>query len=619
LAKLIGTAGHVDHGKTSLIRALTSIDADRLPEEKQRGMTIDIGFAYVDLPKAGRVSIVDVPGHERFLTNMLVGALGIDVAILCVAADESVMPQTREHLEILSLLPVEKLVVAMTRSDLADEVVREIARSEIEDLLAQTRFAGAPIQSVSAITGEGLDELKALLDEALQGSEPVAPGGWYLPIDRVFTVKGYGTVVTGTLAQGVVRLEDRAVLMPSGQETRIRGIEWHGEAQSQSEKGRRTALNLGKVGIDEVHRGMIVGDPAGVFSSSLVEGRAEWLGGGKHATRIRLSLGSEEVMGKALRNDHDPNWVQFKLERPIAVVAGQAFIVRRYSPPKLLGGGRVTIPQARLRRKSDRGSTVAASHLSESEQLVAWVQASRWGESSEELCRRLGKTSQALGSVFEDLKSSGKLVGFAGFWLTPDRLEQAQQAAHQALAELHAEFPAKAFLPRELWIKRGQVPWKGKPLDRLVAHWAQEKFLRVQGTEIALYDHLVRLNPKQQQLLDRVEEGLRACGMNVPPALELSRQLYLPPQAVEEILRLGLESRRLVWIAEGVIYTQDQLLQFRTDFSARVEKRPFAAAEFRDHFGSSRKYVIPLLEWMDAQGWTLRQGDSRVMRGLDSA
>jgi selenocysteine-specific elongation factor len=261
MAKLIGTAGHVDHGKTTLIHALTGIDADRLPEEKRRGMTIDVGFAYLDFPEIGRVSIVDVPGHEKFIHNMLVGAHAIDVALLCVSADAGVMPQTREHFEILRLLPVDQMVVAMTRADLADEDTRSLVQLDIEELLGGTRFEGSPIVSVSAISGEGLDVLRNQLWEALGRTVAAEDGHWYLPIDRVFGVKGHGCVVTGTLSQGTVKVGDQAVIEPGQIEVRVRSLHSHDNALQTSERGKRTAINLGGIKLEDVHRGMVVGAP----------------------------------------------------------------------------------------------------------------------------------------------------------------------------------------------------------------------------------------------------------------------------------------------------------------------------------------------------------------------
>ncbi|HWA83840.1 MAG TPA: selenocysteine-specific translation elongation factor, partial [Fimbriimonadaceae bacterium] len=418
MAKLIGTAGHVDHGKTTLIQALTGIDADRLPEEKRRGMTIDIGFAYIDLPEFGRVSIVDVPGHERFLTNMLVGALGIDVALLCVAADESVMPQTREHVQILDLLPVERMVVALTRSDLADETTREIAKAEVEELLAPTRFKVAPIVEVSAQTGAGIPELRQALVEALRASAPegLKDAPWYLPIDRVFTVKGHGAVVTGTLAQGEVRVGGKAYIQPENLEVRVRALHSHGVAIESGEPGRRIAINLSGVKEEDLRRGQAVGAPGALFSTDCFDAKMRWATPVKHGSRVRVSIGAEEAIGRVFLNDFDPELAQIRLESRIAAALDQPLILRRYSPPDVLGGGRILIPQAKRRKKGEeiRGARPARDE----EAILGVVGTSPDGIATEEVCRLVGKSQQTLGKPFENLLAQGKVHGFAGLWFS---------------------------------------------------------------------------------------------------------------------------------------------------------------------------------------------------------
>jgi selenocysteine-specific elongation factor len=611
MAKLIGTAGHVDHGKTTLIRALTGIDADRLPEEKKRGMSIDIGFAYIDLPGHGRVSIVDVPGHERFLANMLVGALGIDVALLCVAADESVMPQTREHLQIIDLLPVERLVVALTRADLADETVREISLAEVEELVAQTRFQSAPIVMVSAETGEGLEALRTTLSEALTSSEDKAPrGGWYLPIDRAFTIKGYGTVVTGTLARGSVREGEPAVILPGGLSGRVRGIRRHNEPIDVGEKGMRLALNLGGVRLEDLRRGQAVGTPGAMFETSIIDARMRWLHRPKHAQRVRVSLGAEEAIARVFHSDLDPSIAQLRLEMPVAAAIRQPLIVRRYSPPDLLGGGQVLVPQAVLRRKGDPVPSVEVDDTS----LAIVQMADRGGASTEEICRALGQTPQGLGETFEALKSTGALLGFAGLWFTPSAFEAKTGDLLAALAKLHEENPSQATQPRERVVAAAKLDWSGKPLDRILSHLATSGRLVVRGTEIALPEFRVRLNDRQRELLDRLEPLLDAAGANVPAEDEIARALGIPPQAANEIVRLGLEAGRLVRIADGIHYTADGLESIKREIAELAAAGPFTAAEVRDRLATSRKYVIPLLEYLDATQYTVRQGDKRILR-----
>ncbi len=613
MARLIGTAGHVDHGKTTLIRALTGIDADRLPEERARGMTIDIGFAYADLPGIGRVSIVDVPGHERFLTNMLVGALGIDVALLVVAADESVMPQTREHFQILELLPVQKMVVALTRCDLANRETRDIARAEIESLLAKTRFADAPLLEVSATTGEGLEALRAALAQALEAPSESGAGPWYLPIDRVFTVKGQGVVVTGTLARGQVQDGERAVLMPAGRVVRIRSVQSHGEAAPSSEKGRRTALNLGGVKLEDVERGMAVGAPGALFSTRVLDCRIRWLVAPKHGLRVRVSVGADEAMGKAFLNDGDPELVQLRLERPIACALGQPLIVRRYSPAELLGGGHVVVPQAKIRRKSEQLVTVEGTG-SDEEAILTLLAGNEQGMPTDDIARHLGQTAQSLGEVLESLLKAKKLFGFSGLWYDKAAFVAAAGRFLKALGELHAEQPTQALASRDKVAGRAGLKWTGKPFDRILAALTQSGKLHLSGTGVRLPSFQIALSAKQRAFLDRVVGTLDAAGANPPSSQDLANLVHAPVQAVDEILRLGVEAGAVVRVAEGIYYSPSQLEVLQAQARKLGAKGPFTAAEFRDAVGTSRKYAIPLLEYFDARRVTVRVGDRRMVQ-----
>ncbi|MBX7133017.1 MAG: selenocysteine-specific translation elongation factor [Fimbriimonadaceae bacterium] len=614
MAKLIGTAGHVDHGKTTLIQALTGIDADRLPEEKARGMTIDIGFAYIDLPEAGRVSIVDVPGHEKFVTNMLVGALGVDVALLCVAADESVRPQTREHLQILELLPIDALVVALTRADLADDDLRSITAAEVHELLEATRFAGAPKIFVSAVTGEGLDDLRKALELALNRRKDVREGAWYLPIDRVFTVKGHGTVVTGSLQRGRVREGDSAVLMPGSREVRIRAIKSHDQPLSQAEPGMRVALNLGGIRYEDLERGAIVGAPGAVFESRVIDVQLTLLTALKYGSRVRVSIGADEAIGKAFFADSQPEIVQLRLEKPVAVAQGQPVILRRYSPPDLLGGGLVLVPQGKIRRKTEP-LTITSASQDDSDAILDRVGSKPEGLPTEEICRALGKTTQALGDTFEKLKESGDLLGFAGLWFTPTSLATSWEKINESLSKLHESNPTKPSWPREKVVLAAGLHWSGKPLDRLIAHFGQTGLLTVQGSEIALASFRVALSPRQRELLDRVREVLDSAGINVPPERDIAQKLVVPVPAVEEILRLGLAAGELVRIEEGIFYTTAGLGRVKSAIEEiGAGGKPFTAAEVRDRLETTRKYVIPLLEYLDSSRFTLRQGEHRVLQ-----
>jgi selenocysteine-specific elongation factor len=613
MAKLIGTAGHVDHGKTTLIRALTGIDADRLPEEKARGMTIDVGFAFIDLPPLGRVSIVDVPGHERFVHNMLVGALGIDVALLCVAADDAVMPQTREHFAILDLLPVERLVVAMTRIDLADPETRELARADVEDLLAKSRFHAAPVVETSATTGEGLAALReALARELAAGESKRIDGPWTMAIDRAFTVRGHGVVATGTLAGGTVRTGDRGILQPGGREVRVRSIQIHGEPAESSEVGTRTALNLVGVKLEEIERGMAVGAPGALFETLALDGEIRWLTPPKHGARVRLSIGADEIIAKAFLSDENPDLVQLRLERVAAVAKGQPFILRRYSPPDVLGGGRVTVPQAQRRRKSEKVATISAAERPQA--ILEILGDAVNGLSTEEICRRLGETPQTLGDTFESLKGNGKVLGFAGLWFSAAGYEEAKGRFLDALRDVHEKFPTQALVPRERAVSRAGLGWEGKSLDRIVADLASQGLLVAGGTNIRRADFRPQLPPRQRQFLDRVLEEIRGEEINVPSPHDIAKRLGIPHQAVEEIVNLGVQAGELVFLAENVYYTPAQLETLARKVRAASGGKPFAAGTMREALGTSRKYMIPLLEHFDAIRVTVRVGENRVVR-----
>lgn len=613
MAKLIGTAGHVDHGKTSLIQALTGIDADRLPEEKARGLTIDIGFAYIELPDHGRVSIVDVPGHEKFITNMLVGAQGVAVALLCVSADAGVMPQTREHVQILDLLPVEALVVALTRCDLVDGETLELAKLDIVDYLANTRFANAPVIATSAHVGTGLEELKVALSTALTGASQSSENGlWYLPIDRAFVIKGHGLVVTGTLAGGAVKSGDRAFIQPSGEEARVRSIQSHEESVELGEPGRRTALNLTGVKAEDVHRGQAVGAPGALFRTDVLDLQVRWVEKPKHGVRVRFAIGAEEAIGKVFLNDTDESVVQVRLETPIAAALNQPAIIRLYSPPRLLGGGKVVVPQATVRRKSE--ATVILTAQSDEERILDLLTSKPLGLDTDRVCRSLGRTPQTLGDLFERMLKQGKVRGFAGLWFTQEDFAKAVATFEDALHRIHLANPTVAYVPKEAVVETVKFPWTGKPLDRIVSALVDEARLVAYGGLIRLPTHQVQLTDRQSEFLRRVTTELESSGVNTPNPHELSKILPAPIQAVEEIMRLGVESGVLTRVEEGIFYTTKQIEEIKAKLLERFGDRAFAASEFRDGVDTSRKYAIPLLEYFDRVRFTLRTGDQRVIR-----
>lgn len=615
MSQLIGTAGHVDHGKTTLIQALTGIDADRLPEEKKRGMTIDVGFAYIDLPDIGRVSIVDVPGHEKYLANMLVGAWGIDLALLCIAADEGVKPQTREHLDILDLLSVQRMIVVITRADLADRETREIVIDDAKKLVAETRFAASPLVVVSAESGEGMDELRGEIARQLRLSPPPKlQGSWYMPIDRAFTVKGHGLVVTGTMAQGRVKVGDKAYVQPGNQEARIRAIHWHSESINGSERGRRTALNITGIKSEDIERGQTIGEPGAVFETNQVDALVRWKTPIKHGSRVRVALGSDEVIGRIFLNDEDPALVQLRLERRTAAALNQPLIVRQYSPPDLICGGTVSVPQAKRRAKGESAQKLVKDD-DEAAILAILHTAKGAGVTTDEICRQMGKSPTALGSVFERMLRGGKVLGFAGLWFSEAGFEQAWTSFEKALDQMHAKNPAASAIPRERVLSAAKLTWSGKPLDRILSAMSEQRRILLQGTSVRLPSFQVQLSPKQRSFLDRILVELRKESVNTANPHQLAAILHVPMQAVEEALRLGTQTGEIVRIDDVVYYATEQVASIKERLRETMRSRSFPAAEARDALGTSRKYIIPLLEYFDGTRFTARVGDKRKIIG----
>lgn len=563
--RTIGTAGHVDHGKSSLVKALTGVDPDRLREEKERGLTIELGFARLDLPGGGAVSVVDVPGHERFIKTMLAGVGGIDLALLVVAADDGVMPQTREHLSIIDILGIRRGIVALTKSDLVDAARLAAAAAQVRDLLTGTALALAPLVPCSAQTGEGLDELARAIERELE-LLPDRPndGRPRLPVDRAFSVSGFGAVVTGTLAGGALSAGDDVELQPGGLRARVRGIQVHGEQVSRAEPGGRTAVNLAGLAAADVRRGMVLarpGDfgPVSAFDASLRA--APYLTRPvRHNLPVSVHLGSAEAPARLLLLDGDTlgpgasGWAQLKLMEPLVAVPGDRFIVRDANDT--LGGGRV-IAVDPPRRKRRHPATLAL------------LEALARGE-------------------------------------PPPAADDAAPSHRQRLIEMlrgyHAAHPARPGMPRAEAAKR--LDMAPQAFEALVSALAGEGKLAVSGPHFALPDHAPSLSPQQRAAADAYLARLAA-------------QPYAPPTDSPpdgEVLAYLEQAGEVVRAGQGVVFTAQAFRQMAERVTARLRERgSITLAEVRDMFGTTRKYAQPLLERMDAMRITRRVGDVRVL------
>ncbi len=625
---IIGTAGHVDHGKSTLITALTGTNPDRLKEEQERGMTIDLGFAALTLPNGQTVGIVDVPGHERFLKNMLAGAGGVDVVLLVIAADEGIMPQTREHLDILRLLDVKAGVVALTKCDLVDAEWLQLVTDEVRGFLQDTPLRDAPVIAVSAVTGQGLPELLNALQEAVErvpAREINAP--FRLPIDRVFTLAGAGTVVTGTLVSGRIRVGDPIEILPPRLQSRARQIQVHGRKVEEAVAGSRVAINLPSVEKEQLERGMVCAPP-GVFQPtqafdaqlSLLPDAVKGLA---HRARIRLYLGTAEVIGRVSLLESErlepgqQGFVQLRLEKPLVAARGDRFVIRTYSPMFTIGGGVVLEPHAPRHRRFDPAALERLRSLlkgNPEEKILAILAQSPAGMDEAELTRRAEMDAQSVLAILNRLETQAQAVHVGEVWFARGVWDNLRQQVEAALQRYHQQNPLRTGMPREELRSTlgGRIP--ARLFEAMLLRWQEEGMLALQGALVRLAGFTIRLNERQQRLAQRVEQILREAGVTPPPIEIISQQAGAPPDAVRAMIQVLLEQGILVRL-EGDLFFHRETIDQLADLVRRAirEKGSLSVGEFRDLTGSSRKFAVPLLEYFDSIRLTRRVGDVRVL------
>jgi selenocysteine-specific elongation factor len=616
---IVGTAGHIDHGKSTLVRALTGTDPDRLKEEKERGITIDLGFAHVDLGGGVVASFVDVPGHERFVRNMLAGAHGIDAVLLVVAADESVMPQTREHFHICRLLGIPRGVIVLTKCDLADADTIAIAEMEARELAAGSFLEGAPVVRVSARTGEGLEALRDELRRLAAGAAPRPAGGLVrLPIDRAFVLKGFGTVVTGTLVAGEVAAGDELEILPGGRRARVRGLQVHGAATPRVEAGHRAAVNLAGVEVADVRRGDVLARPGTLRPTSIVDAELTLLSGErplKDQARVRVHLASAEVLARVRVLEAPPlvepgatRRVQLRLERPAVAGRGDRLVIRSYSPAATIGGAVVLDPLARRRKRGSAAVDAAGDPLG-----AVLAEAGAAGIDARTLAARL---TLPLADVTAQLGQRSDLVVLGrdpAHVVTRTALDALGESARAHLAAFHSEHPLKAALPREEL--RGRVFAHAAPgaFERVLEDEGARGSLRVAGDGVALARHVVRLSPEEDRARTALLDAARAAGWEgVEPSALATRAGVAAPLA-ERILRVLLTEGELRRVGDFVLH------RARVDALKEEVRRRWPpgtkldVSALKELTGLSRKYVIPLLEYLDREKVTRRSGADRVV------
>ena len=612
---VIGTAGHVDHGKSTLVQALTGIDPDRLREEKERGLTIDLGFAWLTLPSGREVSIVDVPGHARFIKNMLAGAGGIDLALLIVAADESVMPQTREHLAILDLLGVRRGMAVITKRDLADDDLLELAQLEVEEAMADTVLAGSRVLAVSAVTGEGLDELKAAIDEALDVTEQRQDVGRpRLAVDRAFTMTGFGSVVTGTLIDGALRVGQQVELAQSGKTARIRGLQTHRAGIEEAQPGTRVAVNLSGLSADELERGEVLTSPGWLRPSKAADVRLRLLPDAPRALRhnapVTFHAHTTESPAKVRLLEQETlepgaeAWAQIVAEQAAPLAPGDRFVVR--SSEATLGGGVVVDVGARRHRRRDSAVIARLRTLAQGSASARLVTALEAGEPADlrTLARRANVSDAEAAALARQAAEEGHTVGLdGGLFMTAAGWARVSARAEQALAAFHAQHPLRQGMPREEL--RSRLGLKGAAGQAVLHRLAATGAAADDGETMRLPEHAVSVDAQQQAAMDAYVARLAAD----PFPLEA-------PIIAPELLGLLSEQGRVVRTGAGVVFERAAYDALAARVVQRLRERGAATvADVRDLLGTSRKYALALLEHLDDEKVTRRQGDARTLLG----
>jgi selenocysteine-specific elongation factor len=618
---VIGTAGHVDHGKSVLVRALTGIDPDRLQEEKDRGMTIDLGFAWLKLPGGQEVSIVDVPGHERFIKNMLAGIGGIDLALLVIAADEGVMPQTREHLAILDLLQLKSGILVLTKKDLVDKDWLEVVAEDVKDAVEGSALEGSPIVACSALTGEGLDELVSVIEQKLAETSPKRDiGRPRLPIDRAFTIAGFGTVVTGTLVDGSLSVGQEVEIVPGKRRARIRGLQTHRQKVERALPGTRTAINLSGIAADDLLRGQVVILPDSLPTTTAVDVRLRAIrdltSPIRHNARLSFHSGSSEVWGKVRFLDRDElrpseeGWAQLRLDEPVAVISGDLFVVRDANDT--LGGGQIVEARGRRHRRHDARTLEALASLQAgtSEQRLLTLLQQRQPLEQNDLIEQIDLPQEESLKLLARLAEAGEVIALGGSPLgggatlyTREAFASLANKAAGAISQYYREHPLRLVMPKEEL--RTRLKLSPRLFGAALKRWLEEGKLTETGAGAGLLGREVKLSTAQQAGVNAFLRDLEAS----PFAPKSDKR----PD--EELLAYLVETGQAVALENGIVFSTGAYREMVEKVVAHLRERgKVTLAEARDMFGTSRKYAQALLEHLDAEKVTQRVGEERVLR-----
>lgn len=631
---VLGTAGHVDHGKTSLVRALTGIDTDRLKEEKKRGITIELGFAFLDLPCGHRLGIIDVPGHERFVKNMVAGATGIDLLAFVIAADEGIMPQTREHFEICRLLGVKRGLVILTKKDMVDAEWLGLVQEDVRQFLAGSFLEGAPMVAVSSTTGEGIAEVREALDTLVRGSEfSEAHGPFRLPVDRVFTMKGFGVVVTGTSISGRIGTGEDITVYPQGHTAKIRGIQVHGQDVDLVEAGKRTAINIQGLDTEMIARGNMLATPGTLAPSYLLDADFFYLSGNgkpfKNRSRVRVHIGTAEIFARiVLLEDEEllPGSranVQILLEEPFGAWPGDRYVVRSYSPVATIGGGTIwnSSPPKRRRFRETNSPVFALYQAGTAEDisLLHLREAGVAGLTFEALCVKMGQFGKRFRKLFDGPISSRKIIMVDSDrqrMVAAEIFEAMSESLKKILADFHRDNSMKPGLSKEELRSRLHGDLDQRFFQLLLNTLVKQGAIVVDESVVRLAGHRVSLKADAMSIRAEMEAFYGEAGLTPPTVREVQERFAkYPAPLVREVLELLVREQALVKISEDLYFQGRAMIDLQEQLVAFIRKEgEIDAPRFKNLTGLTRKFSIPLLEYFDRIKVTIRVGDRRLLR-----
>lgn len=627
---IVGTAGHIDHGKSALVRALTGVDPDRLKEEQLRGITIDLGFAHLDLGDV-QVGFVDVPGHEKFVKNMLAGVGGIDFVLLVIAGDESIMPQTREHFDICRLLGVRSGIVVINKADLVDPEMIELVRDEIAETTLGSFLENAEIITVSAKTGEGIDRLKKAIHDLSLAIQPRPSDRLLrLPIDRSFSIRGFGTVVTGTLTSGEIQKDQEIELIPGGLVTKVRGIQVHGSMTGRAVAGQRTAVNLQGVDLAQVERGMVITVPHLFHPTQILDVHLHLLPSAKplkNLVKVRFHQGTLEVLARVALLGQDTmlpgesGYAQLRLDSPVFCLHEDAFIIRQFSPTITIGGGTILHPNPSKHKSTDIRMVHALQALDHGElpekiPVLLAADAKR-AMNLNELNSLFGLPGPNLMKICSDLAKSGKIVmiqGPAPILVLPDFVESLKKETLAQVSEFHKENPLQKGISKEELRKRIFDDLPLEVFRHCMEALIEKHKISFQEDTVALHGREVQLTEEGQKIRETIESLFLKNGYQPPAFAEVQNSISAAPEEVKRIFFWMIKEKILVRVSDELVYHRTTLESIKKQIKGRFTPgSKFGVADFKELFDLTRKHAIPLLEYLDRDRFTRRQGNDRIL------